>query len=126
MFKNNLLVMRIESHKKQYEIAEALNMNVNVYGRYERGDRDIPLSIAIQLADMFDVSLDYLACRSESKKGIQADEDNQFIEDNVFTPLLDEGYSKEEAKLIVINNLRQSIAEATSLLNELEKDNPPE
>ena len=40
-----------------------LNMQLTVYQRYERGEREIPFWVAIKLADYYKVSLDYIAER---------------------------------------------------------------
>ena len=39
-------------------------MQLTVYQRYERGEREIPLWAAIKLADYYGVTLDYLVGRS--------------------------------------------------------------
>ena len=39
-----------------------------VYSRYERGFQTIPLGLLIQLADYYDVSLDYLVGRTANMK----------------------------------------------------------
>ena len=56
--------LREDRDKTQKEIAQYLNMQVTVYQRYERGEREIPFWVAIKLADYYKVSLDYLAERS--------------------------------------------------------------
>ena len=48
------------------QIAELLNMQLTVYQRYERGEREIPLWAAIKLADYYKVTLDFLVGRSEN------------------------------------------------------------
>ena len=55
--------LREDSDKTQKDIAAVLNMQVTVYQRYERGEREVPLWVAIKLADYYGVSLDYLAGR---------------------------------------------------------------
>ena len=55
--------LREDKDKKQREIAELLNMQLTVYQRYERGERELPLWAAIKLADYYNVSLDYLVDR---------------------------------------------------------------
>ncbi|MBQ1211868.1 MAG: helix-turn-helix transcriptional regulator [Clostridia bacterium] len=55
--------LREDSDKTQKEIAALLNMQITVYQRYERGEREIPLWAAIKLADYYDVTLDYLVGR---------------------------------------------------------------
>lgn len=59
--------LREDHDKTQREIAEFLNMQVTVYQRYERGERELPLWAAIQLANYYKVSLDYLVGRTNIK-----------------------------------------------------------
>ena len=56
--------LREDSDKTQKEIADILNMQLTVYQRYERGERELPLWAAIKLADYYKVSLDYLVGRA--------------------------------------------------------------
>lgn len=55
--------LREDHDKTQKEIAQYLNMQVTVYQRYERGERELPLWAAIKLADYYNVTLDYLVGR---------------------------------------------------------------
>jgi len=55
--------LREDNDKTQRQIAEMLNMQLTVYQRYERGERELPLWAAIRLADYYGVSLDYLVSR---------------------------------------------------------------
>ena len=55
--------LREDNDKTQKEIAELLNMQLTVYQRYERGERELPLWAAIMLADFYKVTLDYLVER---------------------------------------------------------------
>ena len=59
--------LRIDHDKTQKEIAEILHCRREVYRRYEKGNRELPLSYAIVLADYYNVSLDYLVGRSDVK-----------------------------------------------------------
>ena len=45
----------------QAQIAESIGLYTTTYQRYERGEREIPLDIAVALAKHYNVSLDYLA-----------------------------------------------------------------
>ena len=58
--------LREDHDKTQKEIAALLHMHPTVYQRYERGERELPLWAAIQLADFYGVSLDYLVGRTNS------------------------------------------------------------
>lgn len=60
--------LREDSDKSQKSIAIYLNMQTTVYQRYERGERELPLWAAIKLAELYNVSLDYLVGRSENPK----------------------------------------------------------
>lgn len=55
--------LREDHDKTQKEIALMLNMQLTVYQRYERGERELPLWAAIKLADYYKVTLDYLVER---------------------------------------------------------------
>ena len=55
--------LREDHDKTQKEIASILNMQLTVYQRYERGERELPLWAAIKLADSYHVTLDYLVDR---------------------------------------------------------------
>ena len=57
--------LREDNDKTQKELADYLNMQLTVYQRYERGERELPLWAAVKLADFYDVTLDYLVGRTE-------------------------------------------------------------
>lgn len=59
--------LRIDHDLTQMQVAEILNCQREVYRRYEKGTREIPLSYAIILADYYNVSLDYLVGRSNER-----------------------------------------------------------
>lgn len=56
--------LREDRDKTQKDIAALLNMQLTVYQRYERGERELPLWAAIKLADYYRVTLDYLVGRT--------------------------------------------------------------
>lgn len=55
--------LREDNDKTQRDIARILNMQLTVYQRYERGERELPLWAAIKLAEYYKVTLDYLVGR---------------------------------------------------------------
>ncbi|MCM1193052.1 MAG: helix-turn-helix domain-containing protein [Butyrivibrio sp.] len=59
--------LRIDNDMTQQEVADLLHCKREVYRRYEKGVRELPLSYAIMLADFYKVSLDYLVGRSDRK-----------------------------------------------------------
>lgn len=51
----------------QQQVADFLMCNRQVYARYERGIREIPVSMLIRLADFYNTSVDYLLGRTDEK-----------------------------------------------------------
>ena len=60
--------LREDSDLSQKRLAEILHMHTTTYARYETGEREIPLNIAIMLARHYGVSLDYIAGLSEKAR----------------------------------------------------------
>jgi transcriptional regulator with XRE-family HTH domain len=60
--------LRIDHDLTQQQVADILVCKREVYRRYEKGTREIPLSYAIKLAQHYDVTLDYLVGLSDKKK----------------------------------------------------------
>lgn len=52
----------------QKEIAEILNTTQQQINKYERGKQEIPVRRLIELADLYQVSLDYLTGRTDKKE----------------------------------------------------------
>lgn len=52
--------MRIDQDLTIKEISALLECNRDVYSRYEKGIRDIPIDYVIRLARFYDCSVDYL------------------------------------------------------------------
>ena len=52
--------LRIDNDLTQQQVADLLNCQREVYRRYEKGTRELPLSYAIILAKYYGVSIDYL------------------------------------------------------------------
>lgn len=59
-YTNRVEDLRIDADKTQQQIADILVCQREVYRRYEKGERELPLWAAIKLAEYYDVSLDYL------------------------------------------------------------------
>lgn len=60
--------LRIDADKTQQQIADILVCQREVYRRYEKGQREIPVWAAIKLAEYYDVSLDYLLGISDNHR----------------------------------------------------------
>lgn len=59
--------LRIDNDLSQKDVADILCCQREVYRRYEKGTRELPLSYAIILAKYYQVSLDYLVGISDQK-----------------------------------------------------------
>ncbi len=60
--------LREDADLTQAQVAELLLCDQSLYSKYERGERALPLELAIKLADFYQVSLDYLVGRSDKKQ----------------------------------------------------------
>lgn len=59
--------LRVDHDLTQQQVADILHCKREVYRRYEKGIRELPLSYAIILAQYYSVSLDYLVGLSNTK-----------------------------------------------------------
>lgn len=73
-FYQRLKDLKEDADLTQKQVAELIGVSMNHYGKYERGETDIPLEKAILLAKYYDVSLDYLAGLSNQKKAMSIKE----------------------------------------------------
>ena len=60
--------LREDRDLKQREIAEYLHCDPSLYSKYERGERSLPLEYAVRLAQLYNVSLDYLTGLTADKR----------------------------------------------------------
>ena len=60
--------LREDADLTQKQIAEILLCDQSLYSKYERGERILPLDLAVKLADYYQVSLDYLVGNSNKRK----------------------------------------------------------
>ena len=62
--------LREDKDLNQTQIAKVLKTSQKQYSRWETGEYDIPFEIVIELAEFYNVSLDYIAGRTNNKRGI--------------------------------------------------------
>lgn len=60
MLFSRLEELRTDLDKTQADIAQYLGCQREVYRRYERGIRQIPVDMLIKLAELYNVSIDYI------------------------------------------------------------------
>ncbi len=69
MFFQRLEDLRVDSDLRQRDVAEFLHMHLEVYRRYEKGIREIPVWALLKLADLYGVSTDYILGRTDWRDG---------------------------------------------------------
>ena len=70
-FSGDFMYLRIKDIREdndltQKQIASLLTCDQSLYSKYERGEREIPLSLMIRLADFYKTSVDYLVGRTDN------------------------------------------------------------
>ena len=58
--------MREDMDLTQKQMGEYLSCSQRVYSNYERGDIDIPTQTLAKIADIFEVSVDYIMGRTDN------------------------------------------------------------
>ena len=71
MFFKKLYDLRTDNDLTQQQVADYLLCNRQVYARYERGLREIPVSMLIKLADLYKTSVDYILDRTDNPNPIK-------------------------------------------------------
>lgn len=66
--------LREDADLTQKQVADKLYMHLTQYRRYESGESELPMDIAIRLAELYRVSLDYIAGLTNSKQGLTRSE----------------------------------------------------
>ncbi len=69
MFFKRLYDLRVDNDMTQQQVADYLTCNRQVYARYERGLREIPVSMLIKLAELYKVSTDYILGLTDKTDG---------------------------------------------------------
>ncbi len=67
MYFRRLEDLRVDHDKTQQQIADILHRKREVYRRYEKGEREIPVWALIRLAEYYKTSVDYILGRTENK-----------------------------------------------------------
>lgn len=63
--------LREDHDKTQMEIAEILGTSQTMYARYERGANEMPIRHLLTLCDYYNVSADYILCRTDIQRTIR-------------------------------------------------------
>jgi len=60
LYFKRLYELRCDNDLTQQQVADYLVCNRQVYARYEQGKREIPVSMIIKLAKLYNTSADYI------------------------------------------------------------------
>lgn len=60
--------LREDNDKTQKEISEYLFCDQSLYSKYERGIREVPISIVVKLAKYYNTSTDYILNLTDKKE----------------------------------------------------------
>ena len=67
MIENRLRDLREDNDLRQKNLADLLKIHQTTYSDYELGRLNIPVTSLHTLADFYNVSIDYLLCRTNTK-----------------------------------------------------------
>ena len=67
-FAERLQLLREKHQLSKQELSSILGMARMSYFRYEKGERMPTYEVLLQIANYFDVSVDYLMCRTDNPK----------------------------------------------------------
>ena len=68
VYSHRLRDLREDRDLGQKQLADLLNVHQTTYSDYELGRTNIPVTSLHTLADFYNVSIDYLLCRTNTKK----------------------------------------------------------
>lgn len=107
--------LREDADMNQEQTGKILSITRQQYQLYESGKREIPFHCAVILADFYGVSLDYIAGRTNNKKGLNRsdlpEDETDLI--NKFRSLSDERKGKISERMDVLCE-EQSLKEKAS------------
>ena len=71
---NRLKELRKKAGMRQEDVAEAIGICRSSYANYECDRRQADHATLVKLADLFDVSVDFIICRDETQPIVEDDE----------------------------------------------------
>ncbi|MGO1042226.1 helix-turn-helix domain-containing protein [Clostridioides difficile] len=79
---NRLKEVRKERGYNIQEIADKLNVAYNSVLRWENGNRKIDIDKLVELSNIYNVSIDYILCKTDLKENTQLKEEEVKLLDN--------------------------------------------
>lgn len=110
--------LREDNDMTQQEVADKLFIQREVYRRYETGTREIPFSLIIELAKLYEVSIDYIAGITNDKGGMHKNSEEEAEILRLYNSLDDK--RKGKAELFLEQLAKQQSKE--NKINEVENN----
>ena len=63
-----LRALREDNDFSQKKLAEMLDMSQTGYSKYETGENDVPVSVLVRLAEIYNTSVDYLLDLTDERR----------------------------------------------------------
>ena len=93
-----LKILREKTTKSKQDVADFLGVSRPTYTRYENGEREPDYKTLSNLAQYFDVSVDYLLGLTDQKKPVANDEQKLSTNEKLILKLYDSLDEKSKAK----------------------------
>ncbi len=135
MLGKQLKMLREINEKSQQEVCSALNIEQSTLANYENNKRIPKLEILIKLAEYYNVSVDYLLCRTNTNDDIEQEEpfytnsrERKLIElyreyeDNDFSETIREGLKEFFPELVFGEELCPNEEKILSTFRDLNED----
>lgn len=115
MIGKRIKLLRTEKEVTQKELADFLGLTPKMISFYEKGERFPPHDIISKLSDYFNITTDYLLCKTDKKNSLDETEEEKDIEKAIDELLQQDGLMlcgdelDDEALLLLRDSIRTTI-----------------
>lgn len=115
MIGKRIKLLRTEKEVTQKELADFLSLTPKMISFYEKGERFPPHDIISKLSDYFNVTTDYLLCKTDKRNSSDETEEEKDIEKAIDELLQQDGLMlcgdelDDEALLLLRDSIRTTI-----------------
>ncbi len=115
MIGKRIKLLRTEKEVTQKELADFLGLTPKMISFYEKGERFPPHDIISKLSDYFNVTTEYLLCKTDKKNTLDETEEEKDIEKAIDELLQQDGLMlcgdelDDEALLLLRDSIRTTI-----------------
>jgi transcriptional regulator with XRE-family HTH domain len=117
MLSSRLKKLRIENHLTQEELGNKVNLKKSAISKYERGRVEPNIELVVKFAEIFNVSVDYLTCKTNNSEPIKVSDNTQKLSFEIHDLLIRKGIITKDEILTneKIEWLRKLIGHAIDL-----------